>query len=826
LTQAKLKAEKSSLTFLHGIGLKLESVSLEHPEANIEAKHLNINVRLLPLLLGKIEVSTLDVHDAHFSIRSGLLDQTNLSSLAALPVQRIRLIRARFDDYDGNRLLEDVRLDLRNLGPEHEALWEFQAEQSGHPMNGHGTLDFHHGEIRGGFGKLKFDTIPLTWLAPLAPVSMQQWFDNPDDRLSGALTLDLKEDNAWSIFGEVTAKIAAKERSVSLRGKLHHPAKEQYFWDDSFIHLSDNAVITTKGQCSYGECNSSVAANGIPLQAWGGVLPETISLLQSLTGTTDMKASLQWKGEQWQARGDLLLKNGQYQQAETEVELPELYFDQASIVGDQDQWQAEAVLSVAQTYGKIAIQSSSQAAGDMAFGLQSDGFEKFPQALVDTLLAALDIGPGLQANGKLAGSMQFQRKADGENSLQFSVVADQAQIALPTGFEKPAGVAAQCGVTVRWPENSPFQPTSVQLEQCRLDSSGVGLLSWDGQEKRFQADQLAIDLTALQQHAVRLPEWFRGTEGQLTGKLAADWPGSDWLAWLGSADGALSLSEFGTGNWRASGELRLERGRLASKQFSLRGSYGKADLQGEYSLDDRQGSVDLIDGELDWSSLPPLPESWTEVKLAGEIRQGRLKLLDNELQGISGHYRLQKGTLGLEKLSAELAGGVLYSPLFSLTPNESGLSVEGHIRGEELQLSALGGISAWVQAELDGKLHLNLDLHGRLPATDIANWHYSNGDILIYNGSWRPNTSKTLPERLGIETALKPARFSMLSFRFRLQGELVDISKLELRHGERRFTGVADIGRDGESHGAVKASSGDIFALEGDWPLPNWQAAE
>ena len=825
LTQANLKAEKSSLTFLHGIGLKIEGVQLDHPQARIQARHINVNVRLLPLLLGKIEVSTLDVHDAHVSMGSGLLNQASLSGLAALPVKRIRLVRASLDDPDGNRLLEDVRLDLRNIGVESEALWELQAEQGGRPLNGHGSLDFRHGEIRGGFGKLKFDAIPLAWLAPLAPGSMRQWFTDPAGGLSGALTLDIKENNAWSIFGEVAARASAEGPPVSFRGKLHHPSEDQYFWDDSFIRLSDKAVITTKGQCFRRECQSSLAANGIPLAEWGVLLPEGIGFLRTLTGSTDVKANLQWKDEQWQATGDLLLKSGRYHLPTQAIELPELYFDQASITGDQEQWQAMATLSVAQMYGKIAIESGSRASGSLALSLKSDGIDRFPQALLDMLLASLDMAPGLLAEGKLAGNLQFQRRQGEENMLQFSIAADQTRITLPAGFEKPAGVAAQCQGAIRWP-TTPFSLSSVQLERCQLGSSGIAQLAWDGEQRSVAASGLELDLTTLRQQAVGLPASFQGIEGRLAGELTASWPDSDWPVWLAGARGALTLHEFGTADWRASGELHLDGDTLTSPRLGLRGAYGHADLQGSYNLNSRHGSINILSGELNWSALPPLPEKWAEVELSGDIQQGRLRMLDNELSDISGHYKVRQGSLQLGELKAEMANGLVYSPSLSLTPNSASLSVQGHVRGEEIQLSALGGIGAWLQAELDGKLHLNLDLHGQLPATALTDWHYSNGDILIYNGSWRPEISKTPPERQGIEAAAKPARFSMFSFRFRVQEELVDISRLELRQGERRFTGVASISGGGKIHGATKQGSGELFALEGAWPLPHWQAAE
>ena len=825
LTQATLKTGKTSLTFLHGLGLKMKNVSLEHAELRVEAGHVNINVRLLPLLLGKIEISTLDVHDARFHMRSMLLDQTSLSGLATLPVQRIRLIRAKFNDFDGNPLLDDVRLDLRNLGPEHEALWELRAEQGTRSLDGHGSLDFHHGEVRGGFGKLKFNDVPLTWVTPLASDAIRPWFDNPSNHLNGSLTLDLKENQAWSIFGEVLLSLADSDRTISLRGKLHHPAENQYFWDDSFIRFDEQSVVTTKGECFQLECKASIAAKSIPLTDWQTLLPGQIGMLQMLQGSSDVNAAVQWQEGQWQATGDLLLKGGSFHSQERKRMLPELYFDQATITGSAEQWQAEATLSVAEMYGKIGIRSDRQPSGETETELQTAGIERIPPALLEMLLVSLEAEPGLTAQGALSGNIRLKQKASGAGKLELAIVADQAAITYPSWVKKQAGIAARCEVSFGWQDQGLMQPESIQLQNCQLGNSTLATLRWQRQDNRIEIGGLDVDLATLRSYAVRLPTPLQQMGGRVSGQLNTSWSSSEEPNWLDRASGQLFLSDFGPDSWQASGELTLNAGSFKSSGLQLKGRYGQAELQGEYLWHDRRGSINILNGGLDWNSLPPLPDSWRQMQLAGEIRQGRVGLLDNELLGISGRYRLQQGTLKLKGFNAQLASGIVTSPELSLTPNEAGLSFKGHIRAEEVQLAKLSGLDRWLQADLGGKLHLNLDLHGQLPAGKLMDWQYSNGDVLVYNGSWQRRQAESLPERLGIRSVSHDKyRFSQLSFRFRLQNNLVDISRISLQQGDVRHRGVAGIDRDGRIHGVVKdAERGGVYALDGAWPSLSWQ---
>ena len=811
---------------MHGMGLKMEDVSLEHQNISMQAGHMNFNVRLLPLLLGKIEVATLDVHDAQFRLGSGLPDQASLARLAALPVNRIRLIRARVEDSEGRQILQDARLDLRNIGPEHEALWEFQGQQDKQSLNGHGSLSFHHGKVDSGFGKLKFENIPVTLFSPLAPDSLRKWFGDPANRVGGALTLDLKSRQSWSMFGEARVNSENNGKILSLRGKLHHPDADQYFWDDSFVHIGDKAVITTKGQCFQLECETSIAAKQLTLQTWAALLPGSSEFLRRFEGNSDINASLKWQQGEWQATGNLLLRDGKQHLRQESIPLPELYFDEASIAGNLEKWQAAATLSVAEMYGKVAVKGSRLATGATTLQLETESIEKLPPPLLNTFLDLANIGPGLQAKGKLAGSMLLSRNTKGINSMQLQFNADQALVAHPAWIEKPAGVAARCRAFFNWPANGAFRPTALKLEQCQLDKSRIGELSWQRLEEKqsIKIDALDVDLNALRQSAVQLPKSIQNIAGRLTGRFSSTWPEADSSLLLHQADGRLLLENFGTAYWLASGELKAANGTFSSPQLNVTGAYGQADLQGQYSLASQQGNINILAGRLDWNKLPQLAGHWKNISLTGQVRQGHLQLLDNELQQIESGYRLEQGMLELKEFSSKLAGGLVQSPLLSLVPKADGLAIFGNIRSENIQLGKVNGLNQWLQAELDGKLHTNLRLQGKLPAQDMAGWQMSNGDILIYNGSWRQTGSASLPERLGIgKTAKKPARFSKLSFRFRMENGLVDISRLKMRQGQSSYSGVAGIKKSRHIHGLVKESSGkQIYSLDGIWPVLGW----
>ncbi|MDX8407733.1 MAG: hypothetical protein R8L58_05035, partial [Mariprofundaceae bacterium] len=73
LTDTTLEVRGSRISFLHGLGLRLDGVHVTTPSFKLESGHVDVGIHLLPLLLGKVEISGLAIHQGEFRLASAAL---------------------------------------------------------------------------------------------------------------------------------------------------------------------------------------------------------------------------------------------------------------------------------------------------------------------------------------------------------------------------------------------------------------------------------------------------------------------------------------------------------------------------------------------------------------------------------------------------------------------------------------------------------------------------------------------------------------------------------------------------------------------------------
>jgi len=818
---ASLHVESMSLSFMHGIGVRLNQVSIDHPDCQIQAKHINISMRLIPLLLGKAEIDALDIHDAVFKLKSNTM-RFDVQAIASLPVARINLIRSRIEAADGSELLNHMRLELRGIGSEHETLWELNAQEGQQALSGHGRILFHQGNIKSSFGKLKLSNMPVAKLRTFAPPSLMGWIEGEGNTLSGSLTMDMTQRQTWAIFGSMLLNNETTALSATLRGKLSHPAAGQLIWKDSFIHLDNKAVIAITGSCQQDRCTTTLDAKHIALQHWHPFIPKGINFHRSISGHSDLMAALQWDNQTWQGTATLKLDKASFQHQNATINLPVLNLDVHELSGDHQTWTANASITSANASGTISIQNEQQSNGYQHLQMQTtDADSKLWQPLANLLLASLDLQATLQAKGKVQGSLHIHQLAE-RKRLVVDIDATAAQINYAPWLNKKAEVVAVCQATIRLADSIPY---STHISDCQLDASRLTKLVWSQKkgQQQLSVDQLNLDLDSLQAQTIALPETFKGFSGILKGSGQSAW--QDQQDWTKNMHGNWQLQHVGTDAWQAHGHVQIDKGAFRSQHMLIAGIYGKAELKGEYNLSKQRGKVDVLSGVVDWNSLPTLPSAWQQLSLHGNIKQTELTFLHNNWHDLRSNYTLDQSDLRLKKLQASLAGGTITSNSLTLSPQPEGLNIQGHIRANNIQLDQLQGLREWIQADMRGSLHANIKLAGSIPQISMNNWQRSNGDILIYSGDWRQQLqAKSLTERLGIKPpVLKTYAFKKLEFRFNIHADKADISNIRVLRHEQLYRGKASINADfhlrGRSQHTTDKSS---YVIDSTLPKINW----
>jgi len=826
-TDAHLSARHAELTFMHGIGLHLDTVTISHAQYQLHAKHINISLQLLPLLLGNIQTDSLDIHDADITIHPVTLAPTS-TAISSLPVPNIRLVRSRIQTADGKTILDKLYLDMRNIGPDSKTAWELKAKQGRQTLNGTGRLHFQGGQIASGFSKLKMEHFQLSRLEAFAPPALINWLKGEGSMLSGAITLDINQHQTWALFGEVELERehkgtthAGKNKTdtvLKLRGKLSHPTEGALVWRDSFIHLGEQAVISIDGLCQQQDCNTRLDAKQVPLSAWAPFIPADIVFYDHMSGMTDLNASIQWNKKQWQGNIALQLTNAHFKHDKTNISLPALDLKADHLEGHHSQWHTEATITSPQAEGSIRVRNEQQSNGNNDLYIDShDADSALWQPLSNMLLSTLDIEPALQATGKIQGKLHLHQQA-GKQSLSLDVDATQTQLAYASWLDKPEQIVAQCKARL---DLSDSHIVAVSVQQCRLDGSSVDALNWSRHKKSRQLSLNKLDLH-IEQFRDLLPENMQGLSGRLQGSGKTTW--KENTSWLRNMSGQWQLENIATDSWHADGKVRVQAGIFSSNQLLLDGKYGKAKLFGSFEPDRQRGDIDIIAAQLDWNHTPALADFWQQLSIQGRIYKAGLKLLDNDWQNIQGHYTFSHGQLRLNKLQARLADGQFSSQKLTLTPTPEGLDIQGDMRTKNIQLQKLSRLHRWLGAAISGKLQANIQLHGRIGQHKLVDWAHSNGDILIYDGGWkRQQKPDSLTEKLGMSTpALQSYAFSKFNFRFRIGKDGADIPIISLVHLQQPWQGSATITPDLHLTGSMR-NTADQTTHDLDSILPKIQ---
>ncbi len=827
LPDTTLEIQSSRISFMHGLGLRLEGVKLQAPSFSMQAEHIDVGVHLLPLLLGKIEISALAIHLGTFTLAPSAMLDAKAGGLAALPVERIQLIHCHLLTDNGLDILDNIYLDLRDIGNDRETLWELQAKQNEQSLRGHGRLNFRQGEVTAGFGKLKLNHVSVSALQPFAPDMLASWFGHTANHVSGSLTLDITGRHAWSLFGEMALQSSRFEHPLRLRGKLIHPSDERMEWRDSFIHFDDKTAIAINGQCLKSTCKSSIKAKNMPLSTWVKLFPAIPEGNQRLSAKTSIQSDIQWQPSAWQADIRLQLLKPSYRGDQRNITLPDISIEHARATGTKKTWQISGKAAFAHSNDALAFTLRRKKERTTA-RLQSHRLEGSWPALANILLSTWHLKPELKGDGFISGSIELGR-SEADQTLKVNLDAEHADIRHPL-FVKPAATRASCQASIRWWGERHDKHIKAKLAQCRLHNSRVEALEWQSDSKTYKLNSkgLSLDFDALQKQALQLPGLLPDFHGQINGSFTSQWDrkSPDLWPWVTHAGGTLNLQRLGTKVWQASGAMHANQGSFTSNHLHIQGIHGHADLKGDYDFFHHAGKLDILSSALDWQQMPDVPKAWKQVQLSGHIQQGHVKLLGNSWQEISGEYRLEHGEITIRKFQAQIGGGLVSSPKLKMIPLPSGLRTLGKLRAKNIKLDKLSGLEAWLGFSAQGRLHANLQLQGMLPATHMGDWKGSNGDILIYDGGWsRQGDASSLVEKMGLSTpAVSAYAFRKLEGRFRVRGEYMNIRSISLLHGTQLYRGSGQISASGETH-ATFSEDKNRYRLTGIWPKLQWFAS-
>jgi hypothetical protein len=830
LTHATIDYDRLSFSFVHGLDVRLDKVRMQHTSWRVEAPTVLLELRVVPLLLGKIELAGIYLRSPVIRFAPKEEQQTSATEMHGLPrelmLDQLSVSDATIINGTGQVLISGLDMDIQDIGLSRTMRWELQARTGEQMASGHGQLGLRLGTIDDGFGKLSLERIPLQALHDIP------WLTRLTDRLSShgyhqlstVITLNIGHNDQWTTFSESTLSGDPGRPDIKLRGKLYRDTHHALAWKDAFIQVGPNDKLGIEGGCdTAGVCVSAVRGRSIDLAPFVSITTPATPTWQPVSGNMSVQADLHWQHQDWNLAGQADLQGVNWQDAAGTFSMPDFHISNVLASGKKNSVNLKSALFVfAKQSGTLLADGHydmNSKEGDLHLRL-----EALQDAWAPVLRLASMIDPGgalpISGQGTMQGSIGLVLAND-RPDLQFSLDGTQAEVHI-AGAVKPAGVAAMASGD--WRPGT--DDAHLVITAATLGASTLKGLAWQHNRTRRElaVSDIKLDMQALRKQGVSFPAVLKPFQGSIAGNLATAWevpvpadrPQDLWPG-LPGLTAQLDLDRFGTDSWQLQGHVSLDHGSAALQQLELTGAHGSTELDGDLSFASGRGRIDVHHGSLSWYSGDAMPNWLTAMHLHGRIRDLNVSWLDQNWRQVGARYRLDRAHLKISDLKAGIGDGNIAARDLSITFAPGSLALQGSAQIGAMHIQTLPGLVAMLQGELTGKTFATFRFSGTLPFQNWQGWR-GDGNILIYGGHWRPQPQG------GVTQAVH--HFDLFGFRFRGFKDHTSIQNIQIEDASGHYVGTARLDAGGQLQGTLnRRPEGTAITLSGTWPHISWKPA-
>ena len=827
LTHADIKFDRLSFSFVHGLDVRLDKVRIQHAAWGIQAPNVLLELRVIPLLLGSVELQGIYLRSPVIRFATQKEQETSTAEMHGLPrgmmLDQLSVSDATIINDAGQTLISGLDMDMHDIGPNRTMRWELQARTGEQMANGHGELGFRLATVYSGFAKLSLKRIPLQALHGIPRISALtgRLSHHGYHQLSTVITLSIAHGDQWTAFSEVTLSGDQGRPDIILRGKLYRDASHALAWKDAFIQVGNNALLAVEGGCDKREaCTTAIRGKSVNLTPFLNMTAPGSPPWQPVSGNMDVQADLHWRRHDWRLSGQAEMQGITWKDATGTFGLPDFSINNVLVLGTKGNVRVKsALIGFAQHSGDLLAAAHYDAharAGELNFRLN---------ALQDAWAPALRLTSMIDPSGALPisgqGIMQGDIKlviADGKPDLRFSLDGTKAEVHLAGGV-KPAGLAAKA--------SGDWQPGAddghLMVNTATLGTSMLKGLVWRHSHTRRQLaiGNIQLDMQALRKQGVRFPDVFKPFQGAISGSLSTAWDAPVRIErlrglWPGlpRLNAQLDLDRFGTDGWQLRGHVVFDRGSAVLKAVRLTGTHGSSAMDGEISFASGKGHIDFRRGALVWKSDDAVPAWLTSMHLRGRIRSLHMSWLGQKLEEIGGRYRLDGARLQFPALKAMIGDGNLSAHDITVDFKPGSLALRGDTQLGGLHVQKLAGLTDLLHGELTGKTFATVRFDGTLPFQHWQDWH-GNGNIMIYGGHWRAQPQNGVTQSVH--------HFDLFGFRFRRLRNHTSLQNIQIENAGGRYSGTARMSAGGMLQGTLtRHEDGARIKIGGSWPDITW----
>ncbi len=811
----KIRIGSVSLSLLHGTSLLIQDVDIQSEKQvwHLHTDSIRLGLSIWHLLRGETSITSAEfIHPVLDFTKPPPVENFTMTNLPE-PLSRI-LIRQGSIRIAGKPVAHRFDGTVQQINGEQELTWELQTSLADGDLATQGRIQYDaqgHGTV---FGKLDAERIHVKDLSGFIPTIniIQPAYDT----FKTSLTFDVNPDHEWHLFGD--ARLGSNSKRVAdiiWRGKIHGAGWQQLNWQDSFLQLSQNTMLSTVGACVYGRgCHFGIDTKDANISPFLKIL----NLDYPLVGKFDVKSSCSWQNGQWSIAAQLK----SYHVSWSNIAMPD-----ANISIPNSLYHAPEGLHMANVHiqtgnanGSILVKNFIKLGKTWSLDAHASNESRAWMPLANVLLQSHAIKAKLQGKGTINADIAIVHAAT-HTGLDVSFHANQLQVAYGKVFTKPASIPINMRVHV----DMKGDKILLNIAHATLGNSHVKQVQWVIEHRKLEsiaAQDIHMNLTRLRQRGIVFPDVMKDWHGIIHGHFSHVHPsrGINVSDWFSKANAKLQLAGFGIGQQRWDGVINIQQGTLSTHNLAWKNANQYAHLTGVINLISRQGSLNLQDAELTWKQGDTLPAWITHSKLHGYLRHIGVDWMGTKWRELYGSYHTRGNHIMLKKIRAKLAGGSARSPKLSLILTPESVHFSGSMYMAIIRLNKLSGLSEALGADLDGYMYLNARLEGDIPRQAKSGWQ-GNGDIEIQHGHWLPNDKQLAITAGNLHTKSgKMTSFSRFSMRFHLRHSALHFTHMQLESGTTQIIGNGVVYANGSLGGKLQIR--DVHGNRQSELMGNW----
>ena len=719
-----LQADKLSLSVMYTGSIRLDNVHIQSNTFEVDAQQLFIDLNLAALLTGKAIPQAIYLQFSDININQNeQSDWLTLLQNDSFKLKRINITRSEIHFEQQHLTLENVDLDIRDIGKNRNPRMELQAHIGDGRIDAHGYLRLKRGEIHKGFGRVKVIDIPL-----------KHWQrDSTLGTLSGSITSHLNPDSSWQSLGHISLQKEQKN-VLELRLKIAGNHQDKFLSiQDLVLNHKDMGALQISGDCTtVSACKFSMLSQTIKLEPLSALL-QTQSLIRG--EAKDIQVRTELNNGHWVSYAELNWDAIQYVQHINNETTHALIIQPATLQVSDFQWINKDAWSI----NKVSITSPNHTAPDISANKVS--FQKGELSLPLTLQDAEQWLPITQwlwpkediaGKGALNGTVNLTLQHNHLTHANISLDANQVEISsLP--FSKPQNIPFNMTGKLLWEEDK--LPTLAEVA-LTLDESTLQLRQED---KHWQFSGLDIDFDQLKEKDIHLPKFWKPWHGYIRGDTTLHIPHESIVIDKANMD----LIQFGKDRHYIDGQI-ITDGTLWDVE-NLHWTHEKNEAE---FFGGKNNQFDIVAEYLDaqalalLQSLPFLPH--------GKLTTKALRLPFGTLSDVSANYQTLSESLVLKAFKSKFYEGTLHADQVDVFTEGKNVAMRGTIQVGGIHLNNWLWLHKQFDTHLQATVYATLNLQGDFDEKQhLSSWK-GDGDVSIYNGVWLFNNKNIKEDKLNV----------------------------------------------------------------------------